>query len=98
MTGHAVMIYDIADESKIYLLTLKEYSVRLLPVELSAFTNSFNKKSRKNNLEEEKNKENQHDRHSRPNHKLKKSDIKNSSESNPLKRKLTGGNYLCFSL
>ena len=55
------------------------------------------KNPEKNNLEE-KNKENQHDLHSGSNHKLKKSDMKNSSESNPVKHKLTGGNSLCFSL
>ena len=48
--------------------------------------------------QKKKNKGNQHDQPSRPNHKLKKSDMKNSSRSNPVKYKFMGGNYLCFSL
>ena len=78
---------------------MEENIFRLFPVELSVFTNSFDKKNPEwNNLGEEKSKKNQTRSAICNQIAKKKSDIKNSSMSNPVKHELTGSNYHHFSL
>ena len=65
---------------------------------IKCFYKKFDKKSRKNNLGKEKSNENQTWSAICNRITKKKSDIKNSSVSNPVKHELTGRNYHHFSL